>query len=239
MIEQVNLQLLKSCRVFILPGRCPPGYRHTELHNSVYKYWKNFWKRVFKENNTMSEPDANIFYRQDMVIVLMTDSNIIGTMFCTENNIASDVILDIDYFSRPAIDNFCLQEREQQNYNIATYEMLTVNPEFRRRITGIPFSSVLLGLAARAFKSMKAEFMIGPVRLDNGVQKLVYDFGWELISEEYQMYGTPVALSALSKSSLKPSDNKIVRNCIPKLWKEKTDLRINKRYTKPQTYITA
>ena len=218
-------RFLNSCELYLLPGRCPPNYNHIDLHNKVYGYWKSFWLETFANNKSNSQPSADVFYRQDTVAVLTYELDIIGTLFCSENNVASDVVSEIKYFNRPHIHEFCSRNKNSGLSNIATYEMLTVNPKYRRRITGVPFGSILLGLIAECFKSMQADMMIGPVRLDNGVDKMVSDFGWELVSESYMMHETPVSLSVLFKSGVRPTEDQFIQKHISRLWNERRDLR--------------
>lgn len=212
--------------LFILPGRCPVSFEHVSFHNEVYAFWKLFWAEVFRENHSSSAPDANIFYRQDLVAVITKKDKIVGTVFFTENNLASDVISDISYFSRPHVNEFSRKMRERGIHTLSTLEMLTVAPEFRRRVTGISFGTILVGIVMEAFKLAGAEVVFGPVRTDNGADKLLFDFGWKLISEGYSMHGTPVALSALFRHELKASGNSLHQKLIDHLWRNRTDLRI-------------
>jgi hypothetical protein len=227
----MKLRLIKNeldlgdYKLFLLPGRCAPGFPHVELHNRVYAFWREFWQAVFAENKTPSQPDANVFYRQETVVVIMHGSEIVGTLFCTENNLASAVTNDISYFSRPFIEDFCHDQGARGTVNIATYEMLSVSPRFRKRRTGISFGSVLLGVVVEAFRGFNADVMIGPVRLDNGVSGMVQEFGWQIVSPEYPMHGTPVALSALFRDQIRACPDPAVRSLIERLWREKTDFR--------------
>jgi hypothetical protein len=216
---------LLGYRLFILPGRCPAEFGHVAFHNEVYEFWKAFWSNVFKENGSASSPDANTFYRQDFVAVIMKGEKIVGTVFFTENNLASDVISEISYFSRPHVSEFAQQMRKSKVYTLSTLEMLTVAPEFRKRLAGISFGTVLIGLVMEAFKASEAAVVFGPVRTDNGADKLLFDFGWKLVSEGYSMHGTPVALSALFRADLKPSENALHQKLIDHLWRHRTDLR--------------
>lgn len=212
--------------LLILPGRCPANYEHVAFHNLVYKFWKHFWSEVFKENNSTSTPDANIFYRQDFVGVVTKEDQIVGTVFFTENNLESDVISEIGYFSRPYVSEFSSKMREKNIYALSTLEMLTVAPEFRKKLTGISFGTVLIGIVMQAFKESGADIVFGPVRLDNGADKMLFDFGWELVSDTYSMHGTPVALSALYRENLKNSENALYQNLIEHLWRNRKDLRM-------------
>lgn len=212
-------------QLHILPGRCPEKFEFIHLHNEVYQFWKTFWNDVFQQNGSSSKADANIFYRQNFVAVITNGKEIVGTIFQSENNIQSDVIREIAYFDRPFIREICDRWVLEENYNVSTYEMLTVNGKYRKKETGISFGSILLGVAVNAFLMSRDRVMIGPVRLDNGVDKLVEDFGWQLISDTYSMHGTPVAVSALFRENVRSSRDPIVQNWINTLWNNRMDLR--------------
>jgi hypothetical protein len=212
-------------RLCILPGRCRPGFPFVELHNRVFSFWRDFWAGVFAQNGSPSLPDPNVFYRQDFVAVIYRGEQIVGTLFCTENNLASDVTCGISYFARPRIAEFARDLRERNLNSVATYEMLTVSPQFRKNKTGISFGTVLLGIVVNAFRDYGADVMVGPVRLDIGVDKMVKEFGWELVSPEYELHGTPVAISALFKDRVRECQNPAHRALIQKLWRERTDHR--------------
>jgi hypothetical protein len=230
---------MNEYQLYILPGRCPPNYAHTGFHNEVYGFWKRFWEREFANNKSSSQPDAGIFYRQDTVAVIKRFGSTVGTFFCTENNIESNVTTSIPYFSRPHIDEFCLHLKSRGIFQVATCEMLSVNPEFRKRATGISFGLVLVGVVTEAFKEGSAKTMIGPVRLDNGAQKLLMDFGWKLVSKDYEMHGTPVALGALRKEDVKECGDAWTQKFIQKLWAERIDMRIPTEMPVPQRLALA
>ncbi|RYZ92077.1 MAG: hypothetical protein EOP06_05345 [Proteobacteria bacterium] len=212
-------------RLFLLPGECAYGYKHVDFHNRVYQFWSNFWREVFIENGSPSVPDANIFYRQDVVAVITRGDEIVGTLFCKENNIASDVTCGISYFNREHLSKLVSSLRLRKIFGVATYEMLTVNPKYRKKNSGISFGTILLGVIVKTFVNYRSDILIGPVRLDNGVDKLVGEFGWELISEAYQMHGTPVAISALYRDKVKNCSTQSDHELIQRLWLERTDLR--------------
>ncbi|MGE3260907.1 MAG: hypothetical protein AB7K68_03915 [Bacteriovoracia bacterium] len=220
-----KLSNVSAYKLFILPGRCPAGFEHISFHNEVYAFWKQFWASVFKENNTPSAPDANIFYRQDFVGVVTKEEKIVGTVFFTENNLASDVVSEIGYFSRPYVNEFSQRMRRDKIHTLSTLEMLTVAPEFRKKVAGISFGTVLIGIVMEAFKASGAEIIFGPVRTDNGADKLLIDFGWKLISDVYSMHGTPVALSALFRDDLKASESSLHQKLVEDLWHNRMDLR--------------
>ena len=237
--NQTTGDFLDSCQLFLLPGRCPPNYRHVDFHNQVFKYWKKFWVETFAVNKCRSVPKADIFYRQDLIAVLVDGNNIVGTLFFTENNIASDVTMEIEYFGRTYIHDFCERLRAKGVHSVATYEMLTVNPLYRKRITGVAFGAILLGIIVKVFESLNADLVLGPVRLDNGVCEMVFDFGWELVSEQYLMHGTPVALSVLYRDKIRDSQNKLIQGHVIKFWNEKIDLRFSRASLNQEPQIVA
>lgn len=218
---------LTDYQLQILPGRCPGDFRFVDFHNDVYSFWKKFWTEIFTQNHApVTTPDANIFYRQDFVAVITRRQDIVGTLFFTENNLQSDVIRQIGYFDRPHIRELTENFRAKNLTRVATYEMLTVNPRFRKKETGISFGSVLLGIVATAFRHSASDVMIGPVRLDNGVDKMAAEFGWQLVSPEYSMHGTPVAISALFKEHVQEGQNGLHQTVIKRLWGNRVDLRL-------------
>jgi hypothetical protein len=212
-------------QLHILPGRCPRNFEFIHFHNEVYQFWQTFWNDVFRQNGSSSKADANIFYRQDFVAVITCKRDIVGTIFQTENNLCSDVIRDIAYFDRPVIREICSEWKQQGLHNVSTYEMLTVNRNYRKKEMGVSFGSILLGITAKAFQATGNPVMVGPVRLDNGVNKLVEEFGWKLISDTYVMHDTPVAVSALFREAISPSPDPTIQNWINTLWNNRMDLR--------------
>ena len=216
---------IKSAQLYLLPGRCPVNCPDIEFHNQAFKQWSALWQSVFDENGAKSQPDANIFYRQDTVVLLMNESDLVGSLFACENNIYSEVTQNIHYFNRDYIKQFCKKLKADHIFNVATYEMLIVNPKYRRKNTSISFGSIMLGLICETFKTMDSQVMIGPVRLDNGVDKMVTSFGWQLLGEKFMMHNTPVTMSALFQNKIKKDENFEVQKLIHDLWKKRIDLR--------------
>ncbi len=216
---------LMDFQLHILPGRCPVNYEFTYFHNEVYQFWKSFWNEVFKQNGSSSNADPNSFYRQNFVAVITKGKDVAGTVFFSENNIQSKVVREITYFDRPYIREFCNDWIERGKYNVSTSEMLTVNPLYRKKEIGISLGSILMGISSQAFIESGNQVMIAPTRLDIGVDKIIEDFGWKMISEIYSMHETPVALYALFRENIRNSEDPEVQKWVDTLWSKRKDLR--------------
>jgi hypothetical protein len=208
----------------ILSGRSPIFDNSVDEQNECFDFYCRFWENVFKKNKCDSVPDPNVFYRQEKIVALQKNGRTIGTLFFSTNNLASNATKKISYFARPYIDTYiarCLDDGVQR---IATYEMLAVDPQFRRTDSGVSCAKLLLMAIIELLKDSGSQCLIGPVRTDNHAKDLVLDLGWELVSDPYMMHGTPVALSLRRlESSIRNTEKKEELE-FQRLWGIRNDL---------------
>jgi hypothetical protein len=174
-VINLNQKKLSQLQYYILPGKPPTNFEHQELHDRAYCYWRDFWRKVFGDDESVLADD---FIRQDFVPVVMLDTQIVAMHLYTVFNPESVATREHSYFKTypPEFFDF-LTERNAKR--VMSIESLTVDPNWRKSQVGISLGETLIGASLKYLDALDIDANIAPTRNDRGVNKMCYNFGFD------------------------------------------------------------
>lgn len=214
---------VKNLKYVIIPGKFPEDPSLQALHNKAFLYWKNFWNNVFKENGTNDTVNPDHFWRQDMVTLLMDGDEIIGQHLYSFFHLKSVAAKNHSYFVEGFNEEYFIQLNDRKGSTVMSVEYLAVSPHWRKVDCGVSLGTVLIGLACQHQRLHGTSILTAPSRVDVKVDRMVAEYGGEVIVGGLHMHNTPVNLMAIFKEKNKIHHNLKVSSLIDKLWSERID----------------
>ncbi|MCB0349904.1 MAG: hypothetical protein KDD38_01900 [Bdellovibrionales bacterium] len=219
MISLKNLDI-KKLEYIILPGSPAVGFRHLNLHNRVYLYWREFWKQVY---GSAEGVDGDFFMRQNFVPVVMYGDEIVAMHLYTLFNPRAMVTKDHTYFHSYPPEFF--DYLAQQNIDsVMSIESLTVNPEWRKSKIGLSLGETMIGCSLKFVEVLNVGAAIAPTRNDRGVNKMCYNFNFDCYKANLNYRGFEVDLVCGIREKVTSNPDSRINDLINWLWQSRTDL---------------
>ena len=231
---QTNKDLLQNVQYIILPGQLPPGSPWTQLHNRVYRYWVEFWHKVFLSNKVEERVDFKAaFFRMSAIPVLMHQEQIVGLHMYCFFNIEQDSNSDHDYFQSERGSKFIEILKSRNVSQVMSMEFLTIDPAWRKRSVGVSLGAILGSLGSRIQRSTGVGASTTIARKDLGVDALARDFGFENVTEGLSMFNTPVVFQCLFSDRIGELSDPESKNYVDRFWSNRIDTT-NLTYSKTE-----
>ncbi|MES2768672.1 MAG: hypothetical protein V4596_05945 [Bdellovibrionota bacterium] len=210
-------------KYIIISGKFPEDQSLHALHNKAFLYWKNFWNNIFKENGTDDTVNADHFWRQDLVTLLMDGDEIAGQHLYSFFHLKSLASKNHSYFVEGFNEEYFVQLNQRKGSTVMSVEYLAVAPDWRKKNCGVSLGTVLIGLACQHQKLHNISVLTAPSRVDVKVDRMVAEHGGEVIVGGLEMHNTPVSLMAIFREKTKVHDDLSISSLIDRLWNERTD----------------
>lgn len=214
---------VSKLKYVILSGHFPKDPALHALHNKAFLYWKNFWNNVFKENGTNDQVNPDHFWRQDMVTILMNGEDIVALHLYSFFHLKSIAAKNHSYFVEGFNEEYFEKLNKRQGSSVMSLEYLTVAADWRKKDCGISLGSVFVGLACLHQKLHDVSVLIAPARVDVKVDRMMEEYGGEVIVGGLEMHNTPVSLMAIFNDKSKKHPDQNVNSAVEKLWKDRID----------------
>lgn len=197
-----------------------PG--HTSAHDSriveAYRCWRATWRDAFVELEQHSELFSDDFTRQDEVGAIFQHDECIALSFFRWVDLSSPMNRDDSYFRvwpEEARDEAC-----REGSRICVSSSFTLAAGYRRSNV-CSLKDVLVALIIERFLASDADAVVGTVRNNRGVDKLIYRNGFLPILHNRKMYGVDVDLGAFYRRGSQrvptsPVNEQIVQALRPK-----------------------
>lgn len=211
-------------KYIIVPKSCPNA-QSIEVYEQVYNAWYELWKGVFTQGGRSFEPDTDDFLRQDYVVSIWDDKDIVGFHLYSFFDMRKKMSQRHSYFSGVNPDAF--QKFEHENtHQIMSMEYLSAMPAYRKKHTSIPWGEIIIALGLKFMQSTSADAAIGTARVDVKVDTMARTLGFSEIQPPIQKYDYTCAVTVCSKDAVCPHPEPKVRSMIDELWSNRTDFRI-------------
>jgi hypothetical protein len=197
-----------------------PG--HTHAHDSriaeAYRCWRATWRDAFVELEQHSELFSDDFTRQDEVGAIFQHDECIALSFFRWVDLSNPMNRDDSYFRvwpEEARDEAC-----REGSRICVSSSFTLAAGYRRSNV-CSLKDVLVALIIERFLASDADAVVGTVRNNRGVDKLIYRNGFLPILHNRTMYGVDVDLGAFYRRGSQrvptsPVNEQIVQALRPK-----------------------
>ncbi len=169
----------------------PSSGEGLKIYNAAFQLWKAQWKKIFKENKVDLVPGADEFLAQDVIAVLYDEEKeqimIMNSLKFFKMN--QTPIFESAYFMNYPSDAVEYFKRYETAMGILK---LTINPDYKKQLTGVNISLLLVHLSTRFGHLSIADITIALCRLDLKVNQLSSASGFVNIAKPYDLYNTPV-----------------------------------------------
>lgn len=209
----------------------PSGRSGLEIQNLVYDSWKVLWRGVFDQVGRGEDLDPDDFFKQNLITALTMENEVVGFNLSTFYDLNRHVSSEHSYFGD--IDKDLMSElRASGLQRLMSIEYLSVNPKWRRSLTGISFSDVLMSLGTTLLPYLSCDAVIGTARVDVKVDAASVRLGFK----PYQVikkYDYECRVVVCTEQSAKPHSDPLTRQLINSLWATRNDLS-RLTYIKPE-----
>jgi hypothetical protein len=210
----------KSLKLFLLLPKVNSNDQVLNLHNNVYDLWSEIWTGEFSRIGSELKPDH--FLRQDIIPVIANEDEVVAMHLYTIFNLRAHCALRNPYFTGFKSESVDYFKKHKMN-KVMSMEYLTVNPKWRKSLSGIPFGEIMIGIATKIMGAQSIDACIGTARTDIGIEKMVAKYGGYIVEPGIRRYNLETALIAIPKNSYTAHPENEVADLIDTLWAERTD----------------
>ena len=127
---------LLEAKYVIVPGKMPWDCSYKKTYNQIYEFWKSTWEKTFAESGSPESYWLDHFIRQDFVVALKTEDEVIGVHLYTQYNMDSQAALDSEYFHY--VSSLARSRLLKSNFKrTMSMEYLCANPEWRYNVQNV------------------------------------------------------------------------------------------------------
>lgn len=206
----------------ILPGNPPPNFKHRDLYNKGYLFFKNTWERIFNRPNRPQLYDSMGYFRQNYILQISHEGTVIAQTLATHYNLKNTITEDLPFF-----ENFLgipIQYlRDHQCSSLLSFEFSAVHGDYSERKLGVNLYKVILQLAITVAKTMDVDAVIGHPRRLTKTNTLVEGAGCKCIVPNLKKYGVSVDIYIGLAGELTPYDDQDVFKLVDELWEKRLD----------------
>lgn len=193
-----------------------------ELINLIYESWLKVWSRVFTEGERKFTPNVDDFLRQDYIVGLFYQSQLVGFHFYSLFDLNKKMSELHSYFS--GIDPESFERLRVENKNqIMSMEYLTVMPEFRKGVFSVPWAEVIISLGQKFLDSLGGDLCFGTARKDIRVDNMGVKLGFQSLQLPISKYSYPCEVMICNRQSRLEHPNDEIADLINFIWNHRID----------------
>ena len=211
LVSQMRYHIMKPA------SRSSMGRQH-----DVYDFWKTLWREVFSQVGRGDELNPDEFFRQDLIVAITTETDVVGFHLYTYFDLSWAPARDHSYFNGIDRTLFARLHAEGMDHVMAM-EYLSVNPKFRRSVTGISFGEVIISLGFKLLPFTPCNAAIGTARTDVKVDESSIKLGSRPFHDPIKKYDYPCQLMVCSLAETRPHPDLATRQVIEQLWQNRND----------------
>lgn len=212
-----------SYQYVVIPKNCPTP-QSLEMYHMIYEAWLELWRGVFSEGNRAFEPDTDDFLRQDYVVGIFDQGNLVGFHLYSFFDLRKKMCTKHSYFN--GIDPQSFEKLKADNINnVMTMEYLSVMPNYRKKFSNIPWGEVLIALGLQLMKTTAGDAAFGTARVDVKVDSMASQLGFHELQSQIAKYDYSCAVIACPKKSVREHSDEKIRKLIQDLWSNRIDCR--------------
>jgi hypothetical protein len=185
-----------------------------------YQFWSDIWRNTFKEVKGSDRLFSDDFLRQDEVLTLWHNQEIIALFLFKWMDLSSPPHRNHSYLEFYPSD--VLQDVAglcDQRVMFMSY--LTVHPDWRKDRVPVPISDLMLGLATKRFLHSGASALLSFTRNDRKVNDLVYRYGARPLKVGGEMHGIGCDFTAIFRQDVRESPVSGAGPLIQRLWEKR------------------
>ncbi len=213
--------LTRSFKYYEVSGNSFFATAELDLNNRIYRFWKDFWIAVLKNNGTSHEPDPDDYVRQDYIGAIEHGDEFVALHAHSFFDLRHLAPRDHSYFKRYYSLDFIERLTKEGNPRVMSMELYSVRPEWRTSRVGVSLASVMIALGLRLARECGAHAAIGIARKDVGMDKLVFEQGAVPFGETVDIHNTPCTPIVFRSEAMREHPDPNVRLLTKQFWKNR------------------
>jgi hypothetical protein len=181
---------------------------YKQLNESCFHLWENVWTDTFRELNVQKlRLNSDSFLNKELGGLFLKDRPIGFLLyhFC-DLSIASQQRMS--YFDNYP-GNF-LKQVFALNENIMIITYMTLDPSWRKSMTDLPVSELLMGFSVLRFMETESKRLLGYFRNNRSTQNIFYRHGGIPLLKAQEAYNVEVDFAQITRESALLSE---IKNC--------------------------
>lgn len=220
-MEESNKDLLATQYV-IIPGKMPWDCAYKSVYNDIYNFWESVWTKTFEESGAPESQWRDHFIRQDVVVALKAQEEIVGVHLYTLYNLEAQSSLDAEYFAY--VSELSVARLKKMNFTrTMSMEYLATNPNWSRNSQAVSVGRLISVLGSYMSESLDADCALGMPIKGTSVDKFSENIGGYPIQEGIKKYGYELKLMVMPSQPKVESKDEKVGQLAKTLWNQRKD----------------
>lgn len=169
-----------------------------DLHNRIYKMWKDEWVKIYAAQGSTHQPTADDFVRHDLIVALTYRTDIVAYAVHSFLDLNDLTTYDRDYFTMFGTP-FANALKDMEIFRVMTMESLVTNPKYKHNQWNVPVGRLLIRIAAYLFDFSNADGLMAVARKDNNLSQNSDELGWKTVITDQICRGFPCDLRVLPR----------------------------------------
>lgn len=173
------------------------------LNERCFDLWEQVWKETFTELNVHhKQVTSDDFLSKELGGLFLRDRPVGFLMyhFCDMRRRTHQKMSYFNNYPQPLYENVIGKADQTM---IITY--MTIDPQWRKSLTDLPVSELLIGFSVMRFMESPAHRLLGYFRNNRGTNDIFYRHGGLALSKAEKAYNVEVDFAQITKSSARLS----------------------------------
>lgn len=208
------MKLISSLEYHQFDTSKPDLHQH-DLNRNAYQFWFTQWVETFRElkvSKALSSDD----YMKKRLGGLFYERQPVGFILYDQHDFSLPPVRDLNYFH--AYPEKVKEHIFEWSEPVFFISYLTLSPEWRKSVTDLPVSEILVGLSMLAFLESGCKKLLTYSRNDRKVNGIVERHGGEAIVRGASANNVEVDFFEIDRSRARLSDTPGCKEAIMKLW---------------------
>ncbi len=222
-LSEFQLARLKKLQYTLMAGKGRGEVTYPELHNKVFRFWKDFWTHVYGKQGSLDAFNLDDFSRQDVVGVLHSGDEVVALNLSTVFQADLQACREHHYFKfyPPEVFEFLKSEGAR---TLATIEFFSVNPNWRSHLAGLSLGEIVVGLGVNLSRALGADAMFAAARTEVGSSRMGQTYGMRCFQAGLVKRNFKIDLLVGFLREMHPHPDPQIQGWVDQYWSQRTDL---------------
>ena len=205
-----------------IPGRKFDSSNLQPMYDKLYATWKRIWLEVFGNVGKANEIHPDDFFRADVFNCIEVNGEVAALHLYTFFDLDFQFVQEHSYLKGIPKDIF--QEFKNTGHKkVMSLEYLTIDPKWRRSLTGLPLKEALIGCGANFLACTSSTASFGTGRVDVKIDQLGHQFGAYAIGHTIKKYDYDCILLVMDRDQIHPHKDIDINSFTQRLWDQRKD----------------
>jgi hypothetical protein len=212
---------LKDLHYYLFSSTIPES-EHAEIHNRLYAFWLDLWRKEFKALGFDSSGLEDDFARQDLIACITHQGDPVACHLYTFFSLEVNAARSHRYLKGNYNDLYYERMKNMGVSSVMSMEFLSVHPDWRKHRIRPHLGTVMCSLALYTLDHFRVDAAIAPARRDHKVNEIAYSIGGDCVVENVINHNVPCDLIAIRRDKIRLPDEPGLGPLVDRLWQERT-----------------